>query len=302
MSSERPGSERLSGERPGSERVTAKRPHRRRGPVLASAGIYAVLIVGAVLTVSPFLLSVMTSLKTPGQVLSGQPLDLPAPVTLENYVSLFTENGFGHAMLITAGVVVVTTIGQLTTSIFAAFAFARLRFPGRDVLFWLYLSTMMIPAAVTFIPLFLMMSQAGLKNTFLGITLPFALVSPYAVFLLRQFFLGIPQDVIDAASLDGASTWRILWRIMVPMARPIIVTLTLITVVSHWNNFLWPLMIAPANGTRTLTVATSALQTAHDGQWWLVMAATTVATVPLLVLFLIFQKQIVRSIAVTSFR
>ncbi|MGO1570882.1 MAG: carbohydrate ABC transporter permease, partial [Canibacter sp.] len=205
----------------------------------------------------------------------------------------------GYSVLVTCGVVVLTTVGQLFTSIMAAYAFARLKFWGRDTLFWIYLSTMMIPAAVTLIPLFLLMSQLGLKNTFWGIVLPFALISPYAIFLLRQFFLGFSQDVIDAAKLDGASQWRVLWGMLVPNAKPIIVTLAIITFVSHWNNFLWPLMIASGKQTRTMTVAIAQLQSAHDGQWWLVMAATTVSLIPLVIVLSVFHKQLLSSITIS---
>ncbi|WP_166984646.1 carbohydrate ABC transporter permease [Canibacter zhoujuaniae] len=259
---------------------------------------YALLLVSAVLAVSPFLIALSGSLKTQSQFVTGQPLDLPSPVTFENYVRLFTTTDFTNALLVTSGVVLVTATGQIFTSILAAYAFARLRFKGRDVLFWLYLATMMIPAAVVFIPLFLMMAQLGLRNSFWGIVLPFAFVSPYAVFLLRQFFQEIPKEITDAAMLDGAGHWRILWQIIVPNAKPIIATLAVITFVSHWNNFLWPLMISPLSGSRTVTVATIALQSEHNSQWWLVMAASVVAVLPLIVLLLLFHRQLVRSVTV----
>ncbi|WP_167142371.1 carbohydrate ABC transporter permease [Canibacter zhoujuaniae] len=259
---------------------------------------YALLLVSAVLAVSPFLIALSGSLKTQSQFVTGQPLDLPSPVTFENYVRLFTTTDFTNALLVTSGVVLVTATGQIFTSILAAYAFARLRFKGRDVLFWLYLATMMIPAAVVFIPLFLMMAQLGLRNSFWGIVLPFAFVSPYAVFLLRQFFQEIPKEITDAAMLDGAGHWRILWQIIVPNAKPITATLTVITFVSHWNNFLWPLMISPLSGSRTVTVATIALQSEHNSQWWLVMAASVIAVLPLIVLLLLFHRQLVRSVTV----
>ncbi len=274
---------------------STKTPRR----LTANAVTYVILLTASALAVAPIALSVLGSLKSRQQFVTGHPLELPAPPTLENFVTLFTETSFGYSMLVTAGVVAVTTVGQLFTSTLAAYAFARLRFWGREALFWLYLSTMMIPAAVTLIPLFLLMTQWGMKNTFWGIVLPFAFVSPYAVFLLRQFFMGMSQDIIDAARLDGASQWQILWRILVPNAKPILVTLAIITLVSHWNNFLWPLMIASGNKTRTMTVAIAQLQTAYDGQWWLVMAATTVSLIPLVVVLIIFRKQLLNSITIS---
>src|SRR6185437_12833567 len=221
-----------------------------------------------------------------------------------NYVGLFTSGlvDFGRAVGVTAGYVIVVLIGQLVFSILAAYAFARLQFPGRDVLFWVYLSTLMIPAVVTVVPLYLMLTQAGLRNTFWGLVLPYVFGSPYAIFLLREYFRGIPEDIVDAARIDGAGTWRILTRIVVPLSRPIIVTLAIITIVTHWNNFLWPLIITRGPTWSVITVATASMQSQYNGNWTLVMAATTFAMAPLIIIFLIFNKQIVNSIAITGFR
>lgn len=203
---------------------------------------------------------------------------------------------------VTAQVVLVLVIGQMLSSVLAAYAFAHLRFPGRDALFWIYVSTLMIPAAVTIIPLFLMVTSWDLRNTFWGLVLPFMFGSPYAIFLLRENFRSMPGDVLDAATIDGAGPLRRLWQVVVPMNKPIMATLLLITVVSQWNNFMWPLIIAPAREWHVITVATAALRTEHLSNWTLVMAATTVALAPLVILFLIFQRQIVSSLGVTGVR
>lgn len=197
--------------------------------------------------------------------------------------------------------VVVMVVGQLVSSVLAAYAFARIEFPGRDVIFWLFLGTMMIPASVLVIPLYLMMAKMGLNNTFWGIVLPFVFASPYAVFLLRQSFRQIPQEIIDAATMDGAGQIRILFSIVVPVSKPIISTLVLITVVSQWNSFMWPRIIA-ATRPRVLTVATAALQSQYNANWTYVMAATTIALVPLIALFIVFQRHIVESIALTGIK
>lgn len=283
-------------------------PVRRRSSMLhralAVCGAYAILVAGAAVTLGPFVLSVLTSLKTPRQFATASALSLPDPVTAQNYRGLFTTQvaDFGHAFAVTALVVVTVLVGQMVFSIMAAYAFARMRFPGRDTVFWMYLSTLMVPPVVTIVPLYLMMSTAGLRNTFWALVLPYVFGSPYAIFLLREYFRGIPQDLIDAARIDGAGTWRILVQLVVPLSRPIIATLVVITVVTHWNNFLWPLVITSGNAWRVVTVSTASLQSQYNGNWTLVMAATTLAIAPLLVLFLVFQKQIVRSIAVTGFR
>lgn len=271
--------------------------------VLRVAAIYALLLVGAVVTLAPFLLSAMTAFKSPAQFAQTPALTPPDPWTLDNLVSLFTgPAGFGRALLVTALVTLFILVFQLVFSIMAAYAFARVDFPGRDALFWVYLATLMVPAVVLVIPLYLMMVQLGLRDTFWGLVLPFSFGSPYAIFLLREYFRGIPQELIDAARLDGASTLDILVEVVVPLSRPIIATLVLITAVSQWNNFLWPLVITSGNTWRVATVATASLQSQYNGNWTVVMAATTLAIVPLVVLFLIFQKRFVRSITITGFR
>jgi multiple sugar transport system permease protein len=270
---------------------------------LRTAGIYAVLLAGAVITLAPFLLSAMTAFKTPQQFAQQPALAAPDPWTLENAVTLFTGPvGFGRALGVTVLMAVFILVFQLVFSIMAAYAFARVDFPGREALFWVYLATLMVPAVVLVIPLYLMMVQLGLRDTFWGLVLPFSFGSPYAIFLLREYFRGIPQDLVDAARLDGASTLDILVEVVVPLSRPIIATLVLITAVSQWNSFLWPLVITSGNTWRVATVATASLQSQYNGNWTVVMTATTLAIVPLVVLFLVFQKHLVRSITISGFR
>lgn len=270
---------------------------------LSLAATYAMLLAGAAIMVVPFAYSVLTSLKSPEQFASTDPLAFPAPVTGENYSALFSgDRDFTVPLAVTVQVVAVLTVGQVVCSVLAAYAFARLRFPGRRALFWAYVATLMVPPIVTVIPLFSMLSQLGLRNTFAGLVAPFLLGSPYAIFLLRQNFQAIPQDVLDAATLDGAGHWRTLRSIVLPMNRPILAALTLITVVSQWNAFLWPSVIAPGRTWSVLTVATQALQEERSGNWTLVMAATTVALAPLVVLFLAFNRQIVAALGIGDVR
>lgn len=264
---------------------------------------YLVLVAGGLLTLAPFVLSLMTALKTPQQFATEPTLAFPNPFTGENFARLFgTEFDFVTPTAVTAQMVAVILIGQLTFSVFAAYAFARLRFPGRDVLFWVYLATLMVPQAVTIIPLYAMLADVGLRNTFWALVLPQVFGSPYAIFLLREYFRGIPSDLLDAAKLDGCGTARTLRHVVVPVSRPILATLMIITVVTHWNNFLWPLVITTGKQWQVLTVATAGLQSQYNGNWTIVMAATTVAILPLLVLFLLFQRHVIRSITITGFR
>ena len=283
--------------------VRAQKPqHLRRNP-FGDVLIYLILLASASLVLGPFALSFMTAFKSPQQFASESSLALPNPWTTENFARLFGgDYGFVSPIVVTAQVVAVILVGQLLFSVMAAYAFAKLQFRGRDSLFWVYLATLMVPQVVIVIPLFVMMSQLGLRNTFWSLVLPFMFGSPYAVFLLREHFRSIPDDLIAAARIDGAGDWRILWQIVAPMSRGIIATLAIITVVSHWNNFMWPLIITTGRDWQVITVATANLQSQYNSNWTLVMAATTVAMAPLLVLFAIFQRSIVSSISLTGFK
>jgi multiple sugar transport system permease protein len=271
------------------------------GKGLSGAAIYAGLIVGAVVTLAPFTLGLLTSFTSAHQFATGTPLALPRPPTLANYADL-AGAGFGRALTVTALMTAVIVLGQLSFSVLAAYAFARLRFPGRDALFWVYIATLMVPPTVTVVPLYLMMAQLGLRDTFWALVLPFVFGSPYAIFLLREYFRAIPDDLVNAARLDGANTLDVIVHVAMPSSRPILVTLTLITVVSQCNNFMWPLVITSSAKWRVLTVATAGLQSRYNAQWTLVMAATTVAIVPLIALFVVFQRRIVSSIVVTGLK
>lgn len=263
--------------------------------------IYAGLVFGALITLLPFLLGLLTSFTSAHQFATGTPLQLPHPPTVSNYTDLGGA-GFGRAAVVTALMTAVILLGQLTFSVLAAYAFARLEFPGRDVLFWVYIATLMVPATVTVVPLYLMMAQLGLRNTFWALVLPFLFGSPYAIFLLREHFRIIPNDLINAARLDGANTLDVLVHVVIPSSRPVLAALTLITVVSQWNNFMWPLVVTSGPKWRVLTVATADLQSRFNSQWTLVMAATTVAIAPLIVLFVAAQRHIVSSIVVSGLK
>ena len=275
----------------------------RPGRVFVTLGVYAILFAAAIVTLGPFLLSVLTAFKSSEQFASQSSLALPNPFGLGNFVTLLTGPAqFGSAIAVTVAVTAVIVVCQLGFSVLAAYAFARIEFIGRRVLFWVYLGGLMVPNIVLVIPLYLMMVELGLRNTFWGLVLPFMFGSPYAIFLLREYFRGIPADLVDAARIDGAGHWRILASIIVPLSKPILATLSLITIVSQWNSFLWPLVITTGGDWRVITVATASLQSQYNGNWTLVMAATTLALVPLVVLFLAFQKQVVRSITISGFK
>ena len=190
-----------------------------------NALIYLGLLAGALVTLAPFALSLLTSLTSVHQFATGTPLSLPDPPTLANYAAL-VDAGFGRALAVTALMTAMITLGQLTFSVLAAYAFARLEFTGRDALFWVYVATLMVPATVTVVPLYLMMAELGLRNTFWALVLPFLFGSPYAIFLLRQYFRAIPADLVNAARLDGANTLDVIVHVVLPASRPILGTRT----------------------------------------------------------------------------
>jgi len=272
----------------------------------ARVAVYAVLVVGAFVSVFPYLMVVFTSLKTAPELNSTAPWLPAVPGTLDNFVSLFDGSianvsfvaYLWHTVLLT----VVLTVGQLVFTTFAAYAFARMRFPGRQLLFWAYVATLMVPNVVTMIPLYLIMRQIGWVDTWMGLVAPYVLGSPYGIFLMRQFFQTLPADLEDAARIDGAGTMSILMKVILPLSKPILGTLTILTVVFSWHNFLWPLIISSSDSTRVVTVGIASLQGNLGADYNLMMAGSFVALVPLIVVFLLFQRSIVRSVALTGLK
>ena len=289
-----------TGARPGP--ATPK--HRARRASLTQTGVaYGIRALASLVSLAPLSLSVLASLRDPNDYLRRGPLAWPQPPTLSNYAELFSaSHSFITPLAVTAQMVAIILLGQILFSTLAAYAFAFLRFPGRDWLFWVFISTLMVPQAVIVIPLYLAFAEAGLRNTFWALVLPFMIGSPYAVFLLRENFRTLPRELMEAMRIDGAGHARILMHLIVPLNRPILATLAIITVVSHWNSFMWPLVITSGPTWQTITVATSALSTEHDNNWTVVMAATTLAMLPLILMYLLLNKQVARSIGGTDLR
>jgi multiple sugar transport system permease protein len=278
--------------------VTAKRPVLGKGIRLAV--FYLLLLVILLVFITPYLFSAFAAFKTLPEILAQSPARPPMHPTLDNFKTIFTQYDFGRYLLNTLLVTVILTAGQVLFSMLGAFAFARMEFPGREGLFWMYLATLMVPNVVTMVPLYVMFAHSGLLNTYWAIFLPYVLGVPASVFLMRQYFMTIPKEVMEAARLDGCSESRILWRIVVPISRPIIITATLLAVVFGWNNFLWPLIVTNSNSLQVLSVATANFNSNFGVQWNLILAASLVALIPMVILFAIFQKYIVRSISLTG--
>lgn len=291
----------------------AHRQARKRvswGRVLAWAVLVAILVA----TVFPFWWVLRTGLSN-NQALASQASSLlPADATLGAFRRVLgqstvaeaqAQGGSGASMnfwLYLRNSVIVSTIvtvGQVLFSAMAAYAFARLRWPGREQVFFVFLLALMIPPIFTFLPNFVLMKQLGLLNTFAAVVAPFLFMTPFAVFFLRQFFLGISREVEEAAMIDGAGHFRIFSRIILPMSSAPLATLAILTYIMSWNEYLWPLMVGNGEDVRVLTVALSVFrsQTPEGSPDWAgLMAATFLAATPVMVLFMIFGKKIVNSV------
>ncbi|MFC4115112.1 carbohydrate ABC transporter permease [Nonomuraea zeae] len=263
--------------------------------------LYVTLVVGAVVTVFPYLLVLLTAFKSSGQLHTTQPWLPGVPPTTANLTKLLGGE-FPHYILNTLVMTIALTTGQLVFTTFAAYAFARLRFPGRDVLFWLFVATMMVPVAVTVIPLFLIMRELELVNTWAGLLIPYVLGTPYGIFLMRQFFRSLPAGLEEAARIDGAGQLTILLRVMLPLCKPALGTLAIITVISSWNSFLWPLIITSDEQTKVITVALAALKVGIGVDYAQIMAGGLIALVPMIAIFVFFQRYIVRSVVLTGLK
>lgn len=268
---------------------------------MARGLLYAALIGGAVLMAVPFAWMLVTSVKEPSQVFTDPIRWIPDPVRWQNYVDAWQAAPFARYFLNSAVVAVVTTLGQLTVSAMAAYAFARLDFYGREALFAVFVGTMMIPEPLRLVPNFLVLSRLRWIDTYLALTVPW-MISVFSIFLLRQFFLTIPQELEDAASVDGCPRWVFLTRILVPLARPAVLTAGLFTFIGSWNAFLWPLIVTNRESMRPIQVGVATFFQEYGTVPNLAMAASTMAVAPVLVLFFGVQRQFIEGIIRTGLR
>ncbi len=285
------------------ERTPQRTPSRslenRPQAVAGRALLHLALIVGGFFMLAPLAWMLSTSLKDPGQIFVYPPQWIPRPVAWANYAETVSVMPFARYYwnsIVTASAV---TALQLLTSSLAAFAFARLRFKGRDLLFLLYLATMMIPFPVTMIPNFITMRLLGWIDTYKALILPPAF-SAFSTFLMRQYFMSLPLELDDAARVDGASSFRIWWQIALPLSGPVLATLGIFTFLGQWNSFLWPLIVTNSDRVLTLPVGLAAFQGQYRVEWNLLMAGSVIALVPILIIYLIGQKWFVRGITLTG--
>lgn len=266
--------------------------------------LYLVLVIGALISVAPYLMTLNAAFKSKQEILTSEPWALPANPIFSNFGEVWSRYDFATFVINSVIIAVAVTVGQLVFSTLAAYAFARLDFPGRDQLFWAYIATLMVPQIVTLVPTFIIVRELGLVDTHVGLILPFVFgfLMPYGVFLVRQYFKTIPESIEHAARIDGAGTFTILWRVMVPMAKPILGTLAIISFVNTWNNLLWPLIITHSESTRVITRGIAQMQSQFNQEYHLILAASTMALLPLVAVFLAFQRHIVRSIALSGMK
>ena len=269
------------------------------------AGLYLFLGLGAVSMLAPFLWMVTTSLKESGDVFSvGQPwwqTWIPTHFAWANYGKALKAVPFIRFYLNSIFVVLCTTLGQVATSALAAYAFARLRFPGRDQIFFAYLATMMIPGAVTMIPVFILLRSLGWIDSYKAVVLP-AIFTAYGTFMLRQFFLTLPRDLEDAAKIDGCGYFGIFWKILLPLSKPALATLTTFTFMGSWMNFMWPLIVLNSHEKFTLPVGLAYFQSVHHTDWTLLMAGSLMMILPILLLFIFTQRYFVEGIKLTGIK
>ena len=262
---------------------------------------FGLLVIGAVVMLLPFLWMVSTSLKPDGAVLALPPRLIPAAPTLQAYRDVAQSFPLWRALLNSALVAVLTTFGQMVIASMSGYAFARFTFWGRDVLFSLILATLMVPFAVTMTPLFIIVKTLGWTNSLLGLIVP-AMFSAFGIFLMRQFFLSLPRELEEAATLDGCSSFGTFHQVMLPLCGPALATLGVFAFMASWNNFLWPLLIVSDPKLMTLPLALATLQGVYPGQtqWNLIMAGTVISVLPMIVVFLLAQRWVVAGMTAGS--
>ncbi len=257
--------------------------------------LHVVMVLGALAMFFPFFWTIITSI-SPGAGLSLAPKLIPENPSLGAYERLFTELPFlriiGNSLLLA----VVTTVVQLVTSSTAAYAFSRLPFRGRGIIFAVYLATMMIPLQVLIVPLFVQLKSFGLLNTYLGALLP-TFASAFGIFLLRQAINQVPRDLDEAAMLDGAGHFRTFFSIVLPNIRPALATLTVFAFMGSWNSFLWPLVVLRKPELQTLPIALAGLQGQYTTEWDIIMAGSVVSILPMLALYIFAQKYVIQGVA-----
>ena len=263
--------------------------------------LYLILIVLAATMIVPFIWMISTSLKSREFLLVMPPEFLPKNPTLDSYKRLMELLPFGRMILNSFIVAIAVTIGQLISGSMAAYVFARIEFKGKNLLFLIYLATLMIPSQVTIVPLFIVMRYLGWVNTYQAMVLPMVFTA-FGTFLLRQSFLTIPKDLEEAAVIDGANHWHIFWKVILPVSKPSLATLAVFGFMQAWNAYLWPLFIINKEKLMTLPVGLALLHGRYVTEWNLVMAGAVVTIIPMLIVYIFAQKYFVQGVVNTGIK
>ena len=261
--------------------------------------VNGLLLVAAILVLFPLLWMLSVSFMQPGEASAFPPPLLPAHATLANYREVFVRAGMGRYLFNSLLIATAITLLSLAFNLSAGYAFAKLRFAGRERLFQVLLGALVVPAQVAMIPLFLLMKWLGLVNSYGGVIVP-ALASVFGIYLVRQYARSIPDELLEAARLDGAGEWTIFLRIVLPLLKPIVVTLAIFTFLASWNDFMWPLIVLSDQAWQTAPVALAGLSREHVQDNELMMAGSVVTILPVLVLFLILQRHYIQGLLLGS--
>jgi multiple sugar transport system permease protein len=263
--------------------------------ILTAMLLYAALAAGSVLTLLPLLWMVSASFMPAGEATTLPPRLLPSAFTLEHYRALFTRMNVARHMVNSTLLASAVTLISLVLNSMAGYAFAKLHFPGRDRVFGVLLAALVIPAQVSMLPLFLLLKELHLVNSYAGVIIP-GMASVFGIFLVRQYALSIPESLLDAARIDGAGELRIYWSLVLPFCRPVLVTLAVFTFLGTWNDFLWPLIVLADDDLYTLPVALANLLGEHVQDTELMMAGAVLTVLPVLVLFVALQRYYIAGI------
>jgi multiple sugar transport system permease protein len=267
--------------------------------LLPSLILHVVLGLGALATLAPLLWMVSASFMSSGEANSFPPRLLPHTPTFAHYIDLFTRLDLARYFANSTLVATTATLVSLLVNTMAGYAFAKLRFSGRERVFRILLAALVIPAQVGMLPLFLLLKGMGLVNTPIGVIVPF-MAGVFGIFMIRQYSLAIPDDLLDAARVDGAGEFRIFWTIVVPVIRPIMVTLALFTFLSAWNDFMWPLIVLSDEAKFTLPVALASLSGEHVLDTELMMAGSVLTVIPVVLVFVVLQRAYIRGVMMGS--
>lgn len=264
--------------------------------------IYILMTIFAVFLGFPFLWMVITSLKTPGQIFVFPPIFIPDPIQFSNYSDAWIKASFSKYFFNSVFVTVTTVFGQITTSSLAAYSFSRLHYKGRDKIFLAYLATMMIPFPVIMVPNFIIMRIFGWVNTYQALIIP-SIFTAYGTFMLRQFFMTIPTELDESATIDGSSKFGIFWNIILPLSKPGIITLCVFSFIGAWNNFLWPLIVTNKQEFFTLPLGLAVFRGfQYNIEYHLLLAGTVICVLPILLIYLLAQKFFVEGIALSGIK